>query len=179
MRDPSSEMEAKRIIESLLEDARVRKKCLSMFADSIAEANVYGNDRWVITCDSRNEVRLHVGHVIICSLEKHGIWMALDEEFLESEQSLEFPPSYWRWYKEYLEYRSINSRNGYYNPQGMSSEEHQRAWERIRPLHFESISKAAKKWKKGVYDATRRRHASGVLKYLQRELERELPDPHQ
>ena len=68
--------------------------------------------------------------------------MALDEELLgtSNHRSLLERSGDWEWdLDQYPEYSAIESRNGYYSP----SEEHTEVWPTIRPLHFESISKAA------------------------------------
>ncbi len=65
----SSEHEARELIEKkVLPETTVRRTCLTVFADAIAEANIHGRDKWAIACTA-SKVRLHVGHIIVCTLK--------------------------------------------------------------------------------------------------------------
>lgn len=170
----SNEGGAKQHILSILPETEIRHKCLTMIADAICEANTYGRDKWVVNY-AKNKVRLHVGHIIICTLESGRIWMALDKGLLEASRSqpLLDQSGDWKWGKEdeYPEYSSILSKNGYYLP----SEKHVEIWPEIRRLHFESVYKAANKTT--MVPATRQSNSSEILKYLRNELRQHVPDP--
>jgi hypothetical protein len=168
-----SESDAEQLILSILPEPVVRRKCLAVFADAITEANIYGRGKWAVRYAS-DRVRLHIDHVFICTLEKGCVWMALDKGFLEASdrQSHLEQSGDWRWdTDEYPEYPLIESRNGYYLP----SEKHADLWPVIRPLHFESINRAANG---RVLDAgARENHSPEILKYLRNELGQHVPDP--
>lgn len=171
----SSEAEAEQLILSILPQTEIRQKCLMMLADSIAEANIYGRDKWAVTYELNGgkRVRLIVGHIIVCTLEKGRIWLALDEGLLESGyQSFLEKSGDWEWYKgKYAKYRAISSKNGYYLP----SEKHVVIWPGMRRLHFESIYKAANG--RILAPESREGHSSEILKYLRNELGQHVPDP--
>jgi hypothetical protein len=173
----SSEDEANRFVVSILPEPGIRQKCLMVFADAIDEAHRCGRDRWAVRYTT-DKVRLHVDHVIICTLRdrpEHGpIWMALDEGLLgtSNHKSLLERSGDWEWDDDqYPEYSTIESRNGYYSP----SEKHTEIWPTIRRLHFESINKAANH--RAMDPRTAKGHSPEILKYLRHELNRHLPDP--
>ena len=169
----SNEGEAKQLVLSILPEDEVRKVCLTIFADAIAEADVHGRDRWIVNY-ATDKVRLHVGHLIICTLENGRIWMALDKGLLEtSNRQPSLVQSHdWKWDTDvYPEYSTISSRNGYYLP----SEKHAEIWPGIRRLHFESIYRAANG--RAMDPRTRKSHSSEILKYLRNDLGHPVPDP--
>lgn len=173
----SNEGEAKQLVLSILRESGIRQKCLTMFADTIAEANIYGRDKWAVTY-TIGKVRLIVGHLIVCTLEdrpEHGpIWMALDKELLRNSnnQSLLGQSDDWSWDdEEYPEYATIQSTNGYYLP----SDKHAEIWPVIRRLHFESIYKAANQTT--MDPRTPKGHSCEILKYLRNQIGRHVPDP--
>ena len=72
----------------------------------------------------------------------------------------------WEWDNDrYPEYRTIESRNGYYSP----SEGHAELWDRIKPLHFESIGKAANQTT--MDPRTPNGHTPEILNYVRKELD--------
>jgi hypothetical protein len=147
--------------------------CLTIFADSIAEANIYGRDKWAVAYE-RDKVRLIVGHIITCTLGNNRIWMALDSRLLEaSSQPLVLEQSDdWEWdTNRYPEYPTISSRNGYYRP----SKNHEKIWPAIRRPLFESIYRAANETT--MDPRTPQGHSPEVLRYLRNELGRHVPDP--
>jgi hypothetical protein len=77
----------------------------------------------------------------------------------------------WEWDNDrYPEYRTIESRNGYYSP----SEGHAELWDRIKPLHFESIGKAANQTT--MDPRTPKGHTPEILSYIRKELGRQISD---
>jgi hypothetical protein len=111
----SSEGEAKRLILLILPDASIRQIGLTIFADAIAEANIYGRDKWAVVHTSR-KVRLIVGHIIVCTLVDNHVWMALDKGLLgtSNDRSRLEQSGDWEWDTDgYPEYPSISSRNGH------------------------------------------------------------------
>jgi hypothetical protein len=168
-----SERDAERLVLSILPEKDIRQKCLTVFADAITEANVYGRDKWAVRYAS-DRVRLHLDHVYICTLENGCVWMALDKGLLEtsSHQSRLEHSGDWRWdIDEYPEYSLIGSRNGYYLP----SEKHAEVWPVIRRLHFESIYRAASA--RVLDPGARENHSPEILRYLRNGLRRHVPDP--
>ncbi len=173
----SSEDEAERFVVSVLPEAGIRQECLTMFADAVEEAHRCGRDRWAVT-RTAEKVRLIVGHVIVCTFRdrpEHGpVWMALDEELLgtSNHRSLLERSGDWEWdVDQYPRYATIRSRNGYYSP----SEKHAELWPMIRRLHFEAIRKAADH--RAMDPRTSKGHSPEILRYIEKELGRQLPDP--
>jgi hypothetical protein len=129
--------EASRLMLSVLpSDADVRQKCLMVFADAIERADGHGRNVWAVT-HTKDKVRLIVGHVIVCALKnrpEHGpIWMALDKGFVGSSQYPLEQSGDWEWDNDqYPEYKTIESRNGYYSP----SENHDKLWDKIKPASW-------------------------------------------
>ena len=175
----SGDDETKHFMLSILPETGIREVSLGMFADAIAEANVHGRDKWAVTRTS-GKVRLIVGHLVVCVLggdrPEHGpVWMALDKGLLRTPKhhSLLERSRDWEWdARNYPEYPTIQSRNGYYRP----SHKHSEIWPEIRKLHFESIRKAATETT--MDPRTPRGHAPEVLEHLRNELGRQIPDPH-
>jgi len=175
-----NEGEAKMLVYKLFSETEIRpgirQKCLMVFADAIAEANIYGRDKWMVKYDP-NHIRLQMNgkikNIIVCTLGKGRIWMALDKGLLETSnrQTLLEESGDWTWdVDDYPEYSSISSRNGYYLP----SEKNAKVWPRVRRLHFESIYKAASGENK---PGAPQNHSPEILKYLRNELGRHVPDP--
>lgn len=173
-----------RIEEKIMLDPDIRASSLTVFADAIEAAARFGPRRWAVTVeDEENKVRLHAGHIIVCTLchfrpdfTQGCVWLALDKALLESSagiQKLLDDSEDWQWSpprERYHSYKDIQSRNGYYHPTG----NYRGFWERIEPLHFESIREAATGRK--MDPKTPARHQSGVIKYLSEVLGRSLPD---
>lgn len=168
-----SDGEAERLVLSILPEVDVRQKCLEIFADAIAEANIYGRDKWAVVHTSR-KVRLIVGHIIVCTIVDGHVWMALDKGLLGSsnDRSLLEQSGDWEWDTDgYPEYPSISSRNGHYRP----SEKHAEIWPAVRRLHFESIYRAANQTT--MDPRTPQGHSPEILRHLRNELGRHVPDP--
>jgi 5-methylcytosine-specific restriction protein A len=123
-----------------------------------------------------NKVRLLVGNLIVFTIERGCVWLALDKQFLEaSEKDKQFLEELngWRWDEDdYPIYSQVPSRNGYYIP----SENHLEIWSVIRPLHFEFIRKVAAKYRR-LKKTSQAKHSSVLLSYLRNELGQFVPDP--
>ena len=167
-----SEREGEQLILAILPETVIRQRCLAVFADSIAEANVYGRDKWAVVCTPA-KVRLIVGRTIVCTLVENRIWIALDSRLLEvsNQRALLEQSTDWEWDDtRYPEYHQIPSRNGYYRP----SEKHEQIWPAIRRLHFESVYRAAEETT--MDPRTPGGHEPAILRYLRNELGRHVPD---
>src|SRR3712207_5891489 len=123
----SNERDAAELILSIFPDlddlrgAGVGQKCLTILADAITEANVYGRDKWAVRNKANpDRIQLLVNHIVVCTLGQGRIWMALDKGLLEtsSYQSLLDQSDDWEWGEGGLdaEYQQIPSRNGFYMP---------------------------------------------------------------
>lgn len=165
-------------ITSLIPDTKIRKVCLSIFAESLKEANEYGANKWGVYY-SQNEARLRllVGNLIVLSLHKQdeGVWITLEQRLLEipeKEDLLNRSPD-WSWDTgTYANYKAVPSKNGYYVP----SEDHLRIWPVIRQLHLAYIGKVAKKYSQ-LRENSQRNHMPQVLAYLRSELKQNVPEP--
>ena len=164
-----------KVINFLLPNEEIKKKCLSLFLKSIKKASSYGNDKWGVYY--RDDcIRLLIGNLIVFTIEKGKIWLALDKELLddleEARTKLENSRD-WHWDNEdYPEYSKIASKNGYYVP----SEEHPKISSIISEFHFEFIEKASKKYEK-LNKRSQLKHTPEVLYYLESLFEEDVPKP--
>jgi len=152
---------------SLFPNDEYRKICLRLFLESLNKANSYGNNKWGAYYYNEG-VRLLVGNLIVLTVHKNGIWMALDKQLLneiKDAQLLE-ESSLWQWETgDYSEYKVIPSLNGYYIP----SSEDKEIWPLIREIHFGYIEKVAKKYKWLNYKS-QMTHSDRLLHYIKCEL---------
>ncbi len=127
-------------IAGLLPDVEMRKRCLSVLLESLSEAHLYGAQKWGVYCrDDADRLRLLVGSLIVLTIHNGRLWMALDQELLETSPEALDTLNHsidWSWETgRWARYTRIPSRNGYYTP----SDEHPRIWPVIRSLHFAYI----------------------------------------
>jgi 5-methylcytosine-specific restriction protein A len=176
--DEADFSEAERIIVSLLPDEEIRKTCLTVFLESIDQANTCGSEKWGVHYSyySRDRVRLLVGNLVVFALQKGRIWLALDQRLLEKSKGkqrlLELSKS-WQWdTDDYPEYVQIPSKNGYYTP----SEDHLKIWPIIREFHLELVRNAAKKYRR-LNKRSQSKYTPDVLEYLRVELGQRIPEP--
>ena len=137
----------RKVIHSLLPDAKTRRICLETFGETVNHANSFGSDKWGAYYE-RNKVRLLVGSLIVFTIEPGCVWLALDQELLEKSEELNNfleNTEDWQWDNhDYPRYTKVPSRNGFYVP----SDKHKDVWTVIKQLHFEFISKTAAKYEK-------------------------------
>ncbi len=131
------------VINSLLPEAEVRKLCLSVLLESLIETNTYGSNKWgIYYIADPDRLRFLVGSLIVLSIHKQCVWMALDQQLLyelKEESDILKTSQDWRWDSDSLpEYTRIPSRNGFYMP----SEDHPRVWPIIRRFHFTYVNKS-------------------------------------
>lgn len=166
--------QAERVVTSLIPDAEVRKRCLSVFLDAMIEASRHGANKWgAYYIDDR--VRLLVGSLIVLTIHREGVWLALDHRSLdespELRRLLELSQD-WVWDTgEYSEYSAVLSRNGYYTP----SRDLQ-LWSVLRGLHFAFVDRVANKYKQ-LRSSSQAKHMPDLLMYLRCELKRHVPVP--
>jgi Domain of unknown function (DUF3883) len=158
--------EARQVICSLLPDTRVRKSCLEIFGESVGYANSFGSDKWGAYYET-GKVRLLVGSLIVFTIHKDGVWLALDQELLDTSQKLSIfldNAEEWKWDDyDYPVYKSVPSRNGFYSP----SNNHLEVWDVIKKLHFEVIAKTAAKYEKLRHGS---KHSADLITYIQSEV---------
>lgn len=186
MIDKDDEKKTQAIIEdNICTDPIVRRTVLSMFAEAIQEANVYGRDKWAIRV-SKDAVRLVVGHYYVFTIREEGVWIALDDRFMKAGDY--YPTlselSEWGWKPDeqdqpgaYPTYKDRSrridfSRNGYYT----IGANHEQAWPHIRRLFFDFIYKAACHGQPMAKESPGL-HSQGTLKYVRHYLGVNLPDP--
>jgi hypothetical protein len=185
-----SELNAQQIMESLCPDPLLRATYISIIADGIIEANRYNRSLWDINM-SEDAIRLTVAHYYVCTIEKNGIWLALDNAFLhDDEGNQRYLPTVdqlheWGWNIDnvatqqgaYPTYKDRGRRidfsvNGFYSV----GKNHPEAWKHIRRLFLSLIYKV-------IYygqDMDKRspdKHCSGFLKYVRNQYGIEVPDP--
>ncbi len=136
--------EARQVIYSLLPDTIVRRSCLEIFGESAGYANSFGSDKWGAYYET-GKVRLLVGSLIVFTIHKDGVWLALDQELLDTSQELSVfldNAEEWRWDNyDYPIYKSVPSRNGFYTP----SNNHVEVWSVIKKLHWEHVTLLGRK----------------------------------
>ncbi len=171
----NDEVEIRNIVRRLLPQEEIRNLCLKIFVEVVNHANSCGNDKWG-TYYLPNKVRLLVGNLIVLSIERNCVWLALDNQLLESSEKYQHllkETNNWQWDKDdYPTYSQVPSRNGCYTP----SENHLEIWPVIRSLHFEFISKVAAKYEK-LKKTSQTKHSSAVVSYLRNEIDQSVPSP--
>lgn len=164
-----------KVINSILPNEEIKEKCLSLFLKSIKKTSSYGNGKWgVYYLDDC--IRLLIGNLIVFTIHKGRIWLALDKELLndlnEERTKLENSRN-WHWDNEdYPEYSKIPSKNGYYVP----SEEYSKISSIISEFHFEFIEKVSKKYEK-LNKRSQLKYTPELLYYLEAVFEEDVPKP--
>jgi hypothetical protein len=171
---------AQRVIEKACPDERVRKIALSILADAIEEANVYGRDKWAVRV--KETARLVFGHYYVCTVRETGVWIALDDWFMKLG---DYWPTMdqlnsWGWTpdEQDADPHYKDTRQNEFSVNGLYSigDKHSDAWPHIRRLFFDFIYKAR-------YHGQRMNpnspglHSQGMLKYMRHFLGVDLPDP--
>lgn len=168
--DRTSEAEATRLIDRILQNPANREPCLRFFSNSINCAHAQGPSKWGVTLHD-DRIRLNVGGVVVCTLQNDRLWLALDRESVsvETHASLEALIG-WKWEKHY--YRVIPSLAAFYSPSQPDTQESQ-----ITAIpHQQYIRLAAKRWHE-LIPRCQQAHSPGVLKAISAILGRKLPDP--
>ncbi|WP_214084211.1 HNH endonuclease [Methanoculleus sp.] len=162
-------------ISSLLPDEDYRQACLSLFVESLLEANSYGCNKWGVYCYSEG-VRLLVGSLIVCTVHKNGLWLSLDKQLLnemKDKQDVLEEREAWHWDNgDWSEYKMVPSKNGYYIPSSKDLD----IWPLLRDLHFDYIKKAANKYEQLRIDS-QKKHSPELLVYLSTVLGQSIPCP--
>jgi hypothetical protein len=110
---------AEKIVTSLIPNAAVRRRCLSVFLESMIEADKHGASKWGAYCEN-DVVRLLVGSLIVLTIHRGEVWVTLDRQQSEESQdlrhTLERSPE-WDWDTgRWRKYKAVPSVNGYYTP---------------------------------------------------------------
>ncbi len=164
---------AEDVIRFLISDKEKRKNYLLILLEVIKRADSYGKQKWGVHC-IKNKIKLLVGNIIVFTIEKECVWLALDKSLADSsENTLSLLENYgsWKWdEKDYPIYKQVPSRNGYY----LSSDSG--AWSEIKELHLEFVIKVAKKYKH-LNKKSQICHSSELLSYIRNELNQSVPEP--
>ena len=184
MVDLNDERSAREVIERACPDEGLRKANLSMLAEAIREANVYGRDRWAVRV--RDTARLVVGNYYVCTVRETGVWLALDDRFtktgdyyptMDELNSRGWVPDRRGEKGAYSNYKDRSRRTEFsINGRYSVGADHADNWPHIRRLFFDFIYKA-------VYHGQPMNpkspglHSHGMLKYMRRHLGVDLPDP--
>lgn len=166
-------------VEKILPDEERRKIYLSLFSEALKKANSYGNNKWGAYCEDKR-VRLLVGSLIVFTIHKNGIWLALDKKLLDkmtekgiSLENLE-KNGVWRWHTgRYSKYDPVPSMNGWYFP----SSDNLDSWHIIKNLHFEYLRKVAQHYQ-WLISTSQPKHSKELLEYLEKELGHSVPNPN-
>lgn len=158
--------DVRKVIHSLLPNAKTRRLCLEAFGETVSYANSFGSKKWGAYYE-RGKVRLLVGSLIVFTLGPGCVWLALDQELLETSQELSNfleNAEDWQWDNhDYPRYTKVPSRNGFYIP----SDKHEDVWSVIKKLHFEFISKTSAKYEK-LREGTQ--NSESLIEYIRSEI---------
>jgi hypothetical protein len=158
--------EPNEVIERLLPHMSERVEVLRVFADSIRLAHATGADRWGISLLS-DRLRLNVGQVVVCAIEKNGIWLALDRDAIP-EQELSRLREARAWQSPV--YRGLRSSASIV----VEAEQLASIVPQVWQAHQRLIELAAEKY--GILkDELQHTHAEKVIDLLRRDLQFELP----
>jgi hypothetical protein len=183
--NPLDETQTKKLIESILPETHVRGIGLSILADGIVESNFHRRENWAVTNNDPDSIWFQVGHYAALTLERNGIWLALDKQLIEipltdiaflSKNEFGWSPDR----KGLFQFKDKHkpgkpiSINGYYVP--VSYKSHIEIWPFMRRLFFEFIFKA-NYIGQPMLTPTKKLHNSCILAYLRNELGKNIPDP--
>lgn len=168
--------EVEKEITSLLPTEEDRTLYLPLFLEALKKANSFSRNKWSAYCKD-GVMRLVVGHHIVFTIHKEGIWLALDKQMLDEEKEkikLEsLKNEVWRLdKKDYPEYVMTPSINGWYTPTRGDLD----SWHIIRDFHFKFIEKATQNCKYFKL-ASRNKHSQEFLQHLENELGQSVPSP--
>ncbi|MBN1934879.1 MAG: hypothetical protein JW934_09450 [Anaerolineae bacterium] len=188
--NPDSERDAQNIFETLCPDKNLRSIYIEIIADGIIEANRYNRELWSVNMTD-DAVRLTVAHYYVCTIDKNGIWLALDNDFLrKNDQDKVYLPTLaelaqWGWqmddcdtqeeayptYKDRTKHRDFSA-NGYYS----IGKSYQEAWKHIRKLFLSLIYRAIY-YGQDMDKRSPEKHCSGFVKYIRNQFAISVPDP--
>jgi hypothetical protein len=181
--DQNDETEAQEVVEKACDES-VRRAALSILAEAIKEANVYGRDRWALRVEET--ARLVVGNYYVCTLRETGVWLALDDRFTKTA---DYHPTMeeldaWGWTPDepgrkgsYPSYKDRSRRTDFsINGRYTIGANHADAWPHIRKLFFDFIYKAIHHGQP-MNPKSPALHSQGMLKYMRHYLGVDLPDP--
>lgn len=171
-----------------------RQVVLSIFADSICEANRYGRHNWAVTF-AGDRLRLHVGHYIIFTIWKpESIWICLDAHLARNlpphaptfEQAcpnwvqdngqlgVDYPAYKNRWREQFSLNGSFRLTDSFM--QSWPNVSQNREWLHVRHLHYALIHNITFVGQR-LRTLTHNTHSPAVLAFLRNELGRHVPDP--
>ena len=163
-------------IKLLLPNEEDRKICLSLFLEAVNKANSFSSNKWSTHYRS-DGIRLVVGHHIVFTVHKDGIWLALDKQMLNEEKDKRIKlenlveTRTWRWdNKDYPEYDKPPSKNGWYDISKRDSD----SWHIIKDFHFEFIGKSTTSCQ-NFKSASQKKHSKELLVYLEHYLGQSVP----
>lgn len=165
-------MNIQNTLYQLLPEKYIRTSILTKFAMSIRQAHVCGSDKWSIHC-LPNKLRLHVGSVIIMTVHKGKLWLALDSCSGYETLNESIKRGSWTWDDySYPRYTRIPSKNGFYLAE---NDQDSADWQSIEKLHFTSIHKASKHL---LRSASQAKQDNAVIETLTSILDIRIPSPN-
>lgn len=166
-------------IDNLLKIQKNQNIVFTILLESIKYCHDCGYDKWAIYYKSdQDKIRLIVGNLIVLTIEKQGIWLALDREILEENKEYQDyleKMDTWTWDNhDYPSYSQVPSRNGYYNPS--ENYDYIKDWNIIKNFHFSFIKKACAKYSR-INQKSKLNHQPEIIKYLCNCLKIFVPQP--
>lgn len=162
-------------LNKILPNKKLRENCFNILSECIICADESGSNKWGLHLH-KNKIRLLVGSMIVFTIHDKEIWIALDRDYLNSEDEFEEvlndSPN-WRWDADvYPEYTRVPSRNGYYSP----NEQNFELWNTIKNAHFDFVRNVANKFK-SLQTRSQENHEPELLRIIEDTVGRFLPAP--
>ncbi|MFM6355085.1 MAG: hypothetical protein ACKPH7_10555, partial [Planktothrix sp.] len=166
-------------IDNLLKIQKNQNIVFIILLDSIKHCHNCGSDKWAIYYKpDQYKIRVIVGNLIVLSIEKRGIWLALDCEILEENKEYQDyleKIDTWTWDNhDYPSYSQVPSKNGYYNPS--ENYDYIKDWNIIKIFYFSFIKKACAKYSK-INQKSKLNHQPEIIQYLCNCLKIFVPQP--
>ncbi|MCK5055771.1 MAG: hypothetical protein KAT34_03900 [Candidatus Aminicenantes bacterium] len=130
----------------LFSDESARRQVLANFIELIEHAHSMGSDTWGVHSLPK-KIRLLVGRLIVATIQKDCIWIALGKNSLEKstdKNEVLNESESWQWDTGvFREYKVIPTKNGYFSPNHSPE-----IWSIVKEFNFKVIEKSAIKFKK-------------------------------
>ncbi len=120
-------------------ELRVIQNILSseILLEELKYLNSRGLDKWAITFDKKDSIRVHFAKIVVLTISHNQIWMSVNPDLInENHQDI------WKWdleaYPVYTKYKKIKIHNGYIINPTLKN------WNELKKCHFDIINQIAK-----------------------------------
>ena len=172
-------MKDQRAVEAILHkqypEAEQRTLAAEFLGWAVCQADAYGTHLWAVYAAS-DRVRLVFGSLIVCTLYAEKVWLALDKQTLENEESLRDrldQSEHWSWDEDgFPEYKPVESKNGFFDPRKIEAE----LMQHIKLLHDRFLEKGSRYYNR-LNRQSQAKHDPAVLDALVSITGSPLPSP--